>query len=104
MNRFARPVLLGVMMLCHLLTAGCHNLWSPSDYIARLSQSIKADPQNDKLYFERGKWYFRCNEFGNSINDFNTVLTLNPDHNEAQQMREMVQEILEFRYKDIYNP
>ena len=39
-----------------------------------------------------------------TLNDFNRVLALDEGHVEARQFARMVQEILEFRYKDIYNP
>ena len=43
-------------------------------------------------------------EWGPALNDFNAVLRTDAAHVEAQQFAQMVQEILEFRYKDIYNP
>ena len=39
-----------------------------------------------------------------ALNDFNRVLQADDSHAEARQYAQMVQEILEFRYKDIYNP
>ena len=56
------------------------------------------------LYAERGKLHYRLNEWGAALNDFNRVLQLDASHAEARQYAQMVQEILEFRYKDIYNP
>ena len=52
----------------------------------------------------RGKLHYRLNEWGAALNDFNRVLQLDASHAEARQYVQMVQEILEFRYKDIYNP
>ena len=57
-----------------------------------------------ELYAERGKLHYRLNEWGAALNDFNRVLQLDASHAEARQYAQMVQEILEFRYKDIYNP
>ena len=65
---------------------------------------IEQQGENDKLYVERGKYYYRHNEWGKAINDFNKAKALNPDNEEAQQLHDMVYEILSFRYKDIYNP
>ena len=53
---------------------------------------------------ERGKLHYRLNEWGAALNDFNRVLQTDDSHAEARQYAQMVQEILEFRYKDIYNP
>ena len=65
---------------------------------------IAADPENTALYMERGKLHYRLNEWGAALNDFNRVLQADDSHAEARQYAQMVQEILEFRYKDIYNP
>ena len=44
------------------------------------------------------------NEWGKALNDFNAALALEPENREAQEYVKMIHEILEFRYKDIYNP
>lgn len=79
-------------------------LWSPATRIAALSAQIAADPENTSLYIERGKLHYRMGEWGPALNDFNSVLRIDAGHVEARQFAQMVQEILEFRYKDIYNP
>lgn len=79
-------------------------LWSPASRIAALTAQIAADPENTALYIERGKLHYRCGEWGPALNDFNRVLARDASHVEARQFAQMVQEILEFRYKDIYNP
>jgi len=66
----------------------------------RLAETAEAVP----LLMERGMCRYRCNEWGEALNDFNRVLRIDPDHREAKQLIEMVQEILAYRYKDIYNP
>ena len=42
--------------------------------------------------------------WGDAINDFNRCLEIEPDNQEAKQLKEMVYEILSYRYTDIYNP
>ena len=44
------------------------------------------------------------NEWGKALNDFNAALAIEPDNREAQEYVKMIHEILDFRYKDIYNP
>lgn len=44
------------------------------------------------------------NEWGKALNDFNAALELEPSNREAQEYVKMIHEILDFRYKDIYNP
>lgn len=56
------------------------------------------------LYLERGRLHYRLNAWGPALNDFNRVLAIDPGNAEARQYTGMVQEILDFRYKDIYNP
>ncbi|MBE6181149.1 MAG: nicotinate (nicotinamide) nucleotide adenylyltransferase [Rikenellaceae bacterium] len=79
-------------------------LWSPATQIATLTARIAENPQDHALYLERGKLHYRQNEWGSALNDFHQVLQIDPDHIEAKQFSEITREILEFRYKDIYNP
>lgn len=79
-------------------------LWSPQSRIGALTAQIKSEPENASLYVERGRLHYRLNAWGAALNDFNRALELDDDHAEARQYARMVQEILEFRYKDIYNP
>ena len=79
-------------------------LWSPARRIADLTTQIAARPDDVGLLIERGKLHYRLSEWGQALNDFNAVLRIDAGHVEARQFAQMVQEILEFRYKDIYNP
>ena len=79
-------------------------LWSPAARIAALTARIAEAPDDTALYIERGRLHYRMGEWGPALNDFNRVLALDDSHIEARQFARMVQEILEFRYKDIYNP
>lgn len=56
------------------------------------------------LYIERGRIHYRMNAWGPALNDFNRALQIDDANAEAQQFAAMAQEILEFRYTDIYNP
>lgn len=79
-------------------------LWTPAGRIVRCTSLIEQQPDCADLYVERGKCYFHHNEWGNAINDFRKALTLDPQCDEAKQFIEMAEEILAFRYTDIYNP
>ena len=72
--------------------------------ITSLTVAISQSPERAELYLERGKCYFRKNEWGSAINDFRKAEELAEDKTEARQYIEMAEEILEYRYKDIYNP
>ncbi len=52
----------------------------------------------------RAKAAYKRNEWGKALNDFNAALALEPTNQEAQEYVKMIHEILDFRYKDIYNP
>ncbi len=79
-------------------------LWTLASKIASLTAAISQAPTNAELYLERGQCYFRRNEWGSAINDFRKAEELAEDKTEARQFIEMAEEILEYRYKDIYNP
>lgn len=79
-------------------------LWSPATRIAVLTTQLAARPDDIELLLERGKLHYRLSEWGPALNDFNAVLRIDANHVEARQFAQMVQEIFEFRYKDIYNP
>lgn len=79
-------------------------LWSLGYKMTVLNAAISRTPEDAELYIERGKCYFRQNEWGSAINDFRKAQKLSPEKEEAKQYLEMAEEILEFRYKDIYNP
>lgn len=81
-----------------------NRLWTLSERIVRLTSEIDAGNATAELYIERGKCYYRHNEWGKAINDFNQAKRLDPESSEAKQLHDMVYEILSFRYKDIYNP
>ena len=53
---------------------------------------------------EKGTYYIVVDGPSPADTPENRVLALDEGHVEARQFARMVQEILEFRYKDIYNP
>lgn len=52
----------------------------------------------------KGLGHFRRNEWGEALNAFRKVLKYRPGDTESAEYVKMIEEILEFRYKDIYNP
>jgi len=82
-------------------------LYSVAARIVALTAQIESMPEGPELLpllQERGMCRYRGNEWGEALNDFNRMLRIDPAHREAKQLIEMVQEILAYRYKDIYNP
>lgn len=82
-----------------------HNkgLWTPESLLLKLTEQIDTTP-TAALYAERGAHYFHTSEWGKALNDFNKALELEPQHKESTELKKMVEEILKFRYTDIYNP
>ena len=52
----------------------------------------------------KGREFFRRNEWGEALNSFRRVLHRDPHNKEANAYVKMIEDILAFRYKDIYNP
>ncbi len=78
-------------------------------YIAqnRLIERAEVEPENLARVTElisQAKEAYGRNEWGKALNDFNAALKLEPLNREAQEYVKMIHEILDFRYKDIYNP
>ena len=76
-----------------------------AEYIEKnglLKREGKAAEVNTLLV--QAKAAYGRNEWGKALNDFNAALAIEPDNREAQEYVKMIHEILDFRYKDIYNP
>ena len=82
-----------------MLTAGV------AEYIAK-NRLLKREGRSAEIeaLITRAKAAYGRNEWGKALNDFNAALELSPDNREAQEYVKMIHEILDFRYKDIYNP
>ncbi len=51
-----------------------------------------------------GKEHYARQEWGGALNDFRRVLEMCPWYTQATEYVDMIEAILEFRHKDIYNP
>lgn len=76
-------------------------LWSVASKIALVNSSLENNPQDIDLLLERGRLNYRQQQWEASMNDFQRVLQIAPEHVEAKQYIEMMQEILGFRTKNI---
>lgn len=72
--------------------------------IEQLSQEIQNNSCNAELYYKRGQSYYSTGNMGAAINDLNRALALDSELNAAQELKDLIEEILSFRYVDIYNP
>lgn len=78
-------------------------LWPAKGELAELNAAVLADP-SVMNYAARGKFYYRKNNFGKALNDFNRALSLDASNVEATEFKRMIEEIFVFRNVDIYNP
>lgn len=46
----------------------------------------------------------KLQKMGEAINWYNKILEIDPDHQQAQTQLNMLNSIMNFRYKDLYNP
>lgn len=79
-------------------------LYSTASRIVLLTQAIESESSRADLLLERGICYYRSGEWGKALNDFRRVLEIDPENVEAKEFTGMAQEILSYRYTDIYNP
>ncbi|MEE1099709.1 MAG: nicotinate (nicotinamide) nucleotide adenylyltransferase [Alistipes sp.] len=79
-------------------------LYTTASRIVSLTQLIESEGESAEALLERGVCYYRSGEWGRALNDFRRVLELEPENVEAKEFTSMTQEILSYRYTDIYNP
>ena len=65
---------------------------------------IKEHQANADALLLRGLIHYRMQRWGDAINDFCSVLEINPEHPEAKMRLEMTQNILSFFTPDMFNP
>lgn len=78
-------------------------IWTIESLLEKLTDAIATTPTAE-LYAERGAWYFHISKWGDALNDFNKALAIDATNQKAMELKKMVEEILAFRYTDIYNP
>ncbi len=69
-----------------------------------LTEALDQNPRDDALYVERGKLYHQKGQFDRAQNDFQRAAAINPQNHEAESFIEIIQEIFNYRYKEMYNP
>lgn len=59
---------------------------------------------NGEALFLKGEIYFKLQEWGEALNHFSLFLEQFPSDKKAESYCVMIQNILGFYYKDLYNP
>jgi tetratricopeptide (TPR) repeat protein len=61
-------------------------------------------PNNGEAIFLKGEIYFKLQKWGEALNQFSQYLELYPSDKKAESYCTMIQNILGFYHKDLYNP
>ena len=69
-----------------------------------LNEIITFDTKDLQLYLLRGRIYYKMQRWGDAMNDFGTVLELEPENQEAQTGLAMAKSILGYFTPDMFNP
>ena len=59
---------------------------------------------NGEVIFLKGEIYFKLQKWGEALNHFSLFLEQHPSDSRAQSYCVMIQNILGFYHKDLYNP
>jgi len=69
-----------------------------------LNELILADSNDVPALQLRGRIHYKMQNWGGAMNDFSSVLELEPDNPEAKSGFEMAQNILGYFTPDLFNP
>jgi len=69
-----------------------------------LNERILSDPNDAPALQLRGRIHYKMQNWGEAMNDFSSVLELEPDNPEAKSGLEMAQNILGYFTPDMFNP
>ncbi len=72
------------------------------DVVAMLDRMLENNPNDDLLLYIRGNAKRKKGDWAGAINDYLAAKTINPD-SPAMEAANMLNSILEFRNKDLYN-
>lgn len=69
-----------------------------------LNEQIKVDSTNVPALQLRGRIHYKMQNWGDAMNDFSSVLELDPDNPEAKSGLQMARNILGYFTPDMFNP
>ena len=71
--------------------------------ILSIDEQLKSNPENDELYFVRGRLFWRLGDRRRAINDYGRAVEINPQSKAAYAL-ENAREVLSFFNPDLLNP
>jgi len=69
-----------------------------------LNERIQSDSNDVQALQLRGRIHYKMQKWGEAMNDFSSVLELEPDNPEAKSGLEMARNILGYFTPDMFNP
>jgi nicotinate-nucleotide adenylyltransferase len=69
-----------------------------------LNEQIQINSSDVELLLLRGRIHYKMQNWGDAMNDYSSVLELDPDHQEAKSGLEMARNILGYFTPDMFNP
>lgn len=70
--------------------------------LRKLDAILEKEPASDEAFYLRGNAYRKLGNFQMALNNYLSAMELNPD-SPARQAHDMLMEILDFYYKEMYN-
>lgn len=74
-----------------------------ADTLARLTRQIAQRPDDEELRLRRAQCYWQLQDIPRCMADYEAALRINP-HSRARHLRDMARSVMEYYYKDSYNP
>jgi tetratricopeptide (TPR) repeat protein len=69
-----------------------------------LNQIVLFDKTDIQLYLLRGRIYYKMQRWGDAMNDYGSVLELDPENQEAKSGIDLAKSILGYFTPDMFNP
>lgn len=70
--------------------------------IGKLDAMLEQEPTSDEAFYLRGNAYRKLGNFQQALNNYLSAIELNPE-SPAREAHDMLMEILDFYYKEMYN-
>ncbi|MFY9152113.1 MAG: tetratricopeptide repeat protein [Prolixibacteraceae bacterium] len=72
--------------------------------LAVLNECISVNVCDYQSFLLRGRIFYKMQKWGNAMNDYSSVLELDPDNQEAKTGLELTRNILGYFNPDMFNP
>lgn len=74
-----------------------------SEAVDALNSFISENPQSDEAYFLRGRAFWRLQNHGKAVSDYERAVAINPD-SPARHALDIARDVFDFYNPDLLNP